>query len=84
MKSLILIGALSGSFIGIAFSVSREDSGATTLWHACAAAYLGGLLMRGWGRAWRKSLAESIEERKNAPATPSLNPLNAIPKTAKS
>lgn len=79
----MLIGALCGSLIGIVFSLSREDSWPTTLWHACAGAYVGSLLMRWWGHAWRKSLAESIEERKNAPA-PSLNPLNAISKTAKS
>ena len=83
MKSLMLIGALSGFLIRLVFSMAREDSWPTTLWHACVAAYVGSLLMRWWGHAWRKSLAQSIEERKNAPA-PSLNPLNAIPKTAKS
>jgi len=83
MKSLMLIGALSGSFIGAAFSLNREDSWPTIIWHACAAAYLGGLLLRWWGHAWRKSLAQSIEERKHAAST-TLNAVNAIPKTAKS
>jgi hypothetical protein len=83
MKSLMLIGALCGCFIGAVFSFSREDALSTTLWHACAAAYLGSLLMRWWGRAWRKSLTESLEERQNSSPT-HINSLNAIPKTAKS
>jgi hypothetical protein len=83
MKSLMLIGAFTGCFIGFIFGLRQEESWPTMLWHASAGAYLGGLLMRWWGHAWRKSLAESLEERQNAPSTP-LNPLNAIHKTAKS
>jgi hypothetical protein len=83
MKSLLLIGAFCGTLIGVVFGVIREDSIETTFWHACAAAYLGALLMRWWGHAWRKSLTQSLEERKN-PSPTTLNPLNAVQKTAKS
>ena len=82
MKSLMLIGALTGFLTGVAFSLSEGNSWATTLWHACAAAYAATLLMRWWGRAWRKSLAQTLEERQNASETP-LNPLNALPQTSK-
>ena len=88
MKSLMLIGALTGFLIGAAFSLSQGNSLATTLWHASAAAYGASLLSRWWGHAWRKSLTLSLEERQHAAAhaaqaTP-LKPLNALPKTAKS
>jgi len=36
------------------------------LWRGCLAAYLTALLVRWWGRTWRKSLEESLEERENA------------------
>lgn len=84
MKSLMLIGAITGFLIGTSVSLSQGDSWGTTLWHASAAAYLTGALLRWWGHAWRKNLAESLEKREHAPATAPLKPLNAIPKTAKS
>jgi hypothetical protein len=64
MKSLLLIGGLLGFGIGFAFSWMRENAWPSTLWHACLSAYLTGLLLRWWGRAWFKSLNASINERR--------------------
>jgi hypothetical protein len=79
----MLIGGVAGFLIGGALSLAQDNAWSTALWHACAAAYVAGLLMRWWGRAWRKNLALTLEERRNTPATP-INPLNALPKTSKS
>ncbi len=62
MKVLLLIGALLGFGIGLIFSWVEESSWPSCLWHACLAAYLAGLLLRWWGRAWRKNLAEALGE----------------------
>jgi hypothetical protein len=78
----MLIGAFAGFLIAAAFSMAQDNAWPTTLWHASAAAYAGSLLMRWWGHAWRKSLAETIEEREHAAAAP-VNTLNTLPKTSK-
>ncbi len=83
MKSLMLIGALLGFFIGTAFSLAQADAWPATLWHACAAAYLGSLMLRWWGHAWRKSLALSLEEKERAPQPPPSKTINPIPKPAR-
>jgi len=70
MKFLLLIGGLSGFGIGLIFSWMQENSWPSTLWHASLGAYLGGMLMRWWGSAWEKSLADAIRERENQPPPP--------------
>ena len=65
MKLLLLLGGLLGFSIGLLFSWAEEGSGSTCLFHACVAAYLTAILMRWWGSAWRKSLAESWHERQS-------------------
>jgi hypothetical protein len=62
MKLLLLIGGLLGFGIGFLFSWAQESSWPDCLWHACLAAYLASLLMRWWGRAWRKGLEEALAE----------------------
>jgi 4-amino-4-deoxy-L-arabinose transferase-like glycosyltransferase len=62
MKALLLIGGLLGFGIGLIFSWAQESSWPSCLWHACLAAYLASLLLRWWGRAWRKSLENSFSE----------------------
>jgi hypothetical protein len=64
MKSLLLIGGLLGFGIGFAFSWMEENAWPSILWHACLSAYLTGLLLRWWGRAWLKGLNASINERR--------------------
>lgn len=68
MKFLLLIGGLSGFAIGLFFSWAQKSAWPTSLWHACVAAYLASLLMRWWGRAWRKNLEEVLKERQSAGA----------------
>ena len=60
MKLLLLIGGLMGFGIGLLFSWVQESSWPACLWHACLAAYLASLLMRWWGQAWQKNLAEAL------------------------
>jgi hypothetical protein len=59
----MLIGGVLGFSIGLLFSWAEQSSGPTCLWHACLAAYLTALLMRWWGGAWRKNLADAMRER---------------------
>lgn len=79
MKLLLLIGGLLGFSIGLLFSWAEEGSGGLCLFHACLAAYITASLLRWWGIAWRKSLAEALHERQSAPMSPAL-----ISKTSKS
>jgi hypothetical protein len=65
MKLLLLIGGLLGFGIGFAFSWVKQNAWPSILLHACAGAYLGGLLFRWWGRTWLKSLAAAADERRN-------------------
>jgi hypothetical protein len=57
MKLLLLIGGVLGFGIGLTFSWAQECSWPSSLWHGCLAAYIAGILLRWWGRAWRKNLA---------------------------
>jgi uncharacterized membrane protein YjfL (UPF0719 family) len=69
MKSLLLVGGLLGWGVGMGVSLTEGNSLPTSLWHGCLAAYVIALLTRWWGRAWRKSLAQSIHEREEAENT---------------
>jgi hypothetical protein len=81
MKLLLIIGGILGFGIGLLFSWAEQSSGATCIWHACLAAYLTAVLMRWWGAAWRKGLAESLRERQNAGA---FNPASLLSKSNRS
>jgi len=48
------------------FSFEEGNSWPVCLWHGCLAAYFTALLMCWWGRAWRKSLVQSLQERQEA------------------
>ncbi len=67
MKILLLIGGLLGFSIGLLFSWAEESSGPACIWHACLAAYLTAILMRWWGNAWRRNLADALRERQSMP-----------------
>jgi hypothetical protein len=78
MKSLLLVGGLLGWGVGMGFSLLHGNSWPVCLWHGGLTAYLTALLVRWWGRAWRKSLEQSIQEREEAdnailPATTTPN-----------
>jgi len=66
MKSLMLFGGVLGWVVGMGFSYSRGNGWPACFWHGCLAAYMTALLMRWWGRAWRKSLQQSLQEREKA------------------
>jgi hypothetical protein len=78
MKSLLLVGGLLGFGVGIAVSLNQADSWATSLWHGSVAAYVSAILMRWWGRAWRRNLEQALQEREDTP-TPLL-PSTTSPK----
>jgi hypothetical protein len=52
--------------LGMGTSYLQGSAWPTCLWHGCVAAYLCALLMRWWGRVWRKSLEQSVQERERA------------------
>jgi hypothetical protein len=81
MKSLLLIGGLLGFGIGLIFSWAQESAWPASLWHACLAAYLTGLMMRWWGRAWRDNLEKALLERQSLSASVAIS---SISKTTKS
>ncbi|MEP6663926.1 MAG: hypothetical protein ABJC04_09710 [Verrucomicrobiota bacterium] len=62
MKSLLLIGGLLGFAIGLGFSWAHQSAWPALLWHACGSTCLAGLLMKWWGRAWRKNLGQSLRD----------------------
>jgi hypothetical protein len=68
MKALLLIGGILGFGIGLIFSWAQESAWPSCLWHACLAAYLAGLLLRWWGRAWRKNLGMVLSENRSQTA----------------
>jgi hypothetical protein len=81
MKSLLLIGGLLGWGAGMGFSYLQGNSWPACFWHGCLAAYFAALLMRWWGRAWRKSLEQSLQERELADEA--LLPVAITPKTSR-
>jgi hypothetical protein len=70
----MLIGGLLGFGIGLFFSWAEQSSGGSCLWHACLAAYLAALLVRWWGEAWRRNLADALRERQARPESPLHSP----------
>jgi hypothetical protein len=71
MKALLLIGGFLGFGIGLIFSWAQESAWPSCLWHACLAAYVGGLLLRWWGRAWRRNLEMALAD--NHSQTPAID-----------
>lgn len=76
MKALLLIGGLLGFGIGLIFSWAQESSWPSCLWHACLAAYLASMLLRWWGRAWRRNLEKSFAEYQSQPVSLDLSSLS--------
>lgn len=81
MKALLLIGGLLGFGIGLIFSWAQEGAWPSCLWHACLAAYLGGQLLRWWGRAWRRNLEMVLSD--NQSQSPSID-ISSLSKATKS
>jgi hypothetical protein len=81
MKSLLLAGGALGWAVGMGVSYLRGQSWTDSLWHGCLAAYLTALLMRWWGRAWRKGLEQSLQDREKAESA--IAPAMTIPKVSR-
>ncbi len=73
MKLLLLLGGLLGFGIGLLFSWAQQSPWPSSIWHACAAAYVTGMLLQWWGRAWRRNLEKSLIERHSL-AAQAINP----------
>lgn len=68
MKSMMILGALSGFVLGAGCSLAGDCAGSTVFWHATVAALVGGLLARWCGRMWLTGLAEALEHQRRARA----------------
>jgi hypothetical protein len=79
LKTLMLIGAVTGFCLGIATGLAVGTDWPTTLWRACAAAAALGWLMRWWGRVWLRGLQVAIYERRLAEAASRQQSEPAIP-----
>ena len=63
IKTLMLLGALTGFAIGIGFGLARQGDSKWIFLKACIAAYIAALLMRWWGRIWIRSIREMHQEQ---------------------
>jgi hypothetical protein len=63
IRTLMLLGALTGFAIGIGFGLARQGDSKWIFLKACVAAYLAALLMRWWGRIWIRSIREMHQEK---------------------
>ncbi|MBL9128898.1 MAG: hypothetical protein JNL97_14700 [Verrucomicrobiales bacterium] len=63
---MMLTGAALGFGVGITFSLLRQSTWPTVIWHACVAAYVAGMLFRWWGRHWTKNLRLALVEKQAA------------------
>jgi len=62
MKLLILLGGMVGFITGVGLGLLREKSLCSIVLHACVVMYVGGLLMRWWGRVWIRGLQYANEK----------------------
>jgi hypothetical protein len=65
MKALMILGAVIGFSIGIAFGVTGHSPWPASLWRASVTALGAALLTRWWGRVWMQGLQEALEQRRN-------------------
>jgi hypothetical protein len=68
MKVIMLTGAFAGFAIGVACGWAQDCPASDILWRASVGTYVGGLLMRWWGRLWLKSLRQACRDRAAAAA----------------
>lgn len=63
MRLLVIMGGLTGFAIGMLPGWLKHDEIAATLWRASVGAFLGGLLMKWWGRVLLQNLQQSAMQR---------------------
>jgi hypothetical protein len=79
MKSLMLPAALCAFLIATAAGFMAGNSLDSIFWKSSAAAAIGGLLGRWWGRAWIRNLECALRARAAAAATSPLTTLKPNP-----
>lgn len=68
MKTIMLAGAFTGFSIGVACGWAQDCPASDILWRASVGTYVGGYLMRWWGRLWLKSLRQACQDKAAAAA----------------
>lgn len=68
MKSMMILGAITGFVLGAGSSMAGDCSGSTVFWHASVTALVAGLLARWCGRMWLTGLADALEQQRRARA----------------
>jgi len=68
MKSLMILGSITGFILGAASSMAGDCAGSTIFWHASVTALVGGILARWCGRMWLTGLADALEKQRRARA----------------
>lgn len=69
MRRLIILGALIGLSIGLLFGFADQDQWPSAICRASAAALIGGVLLRWWGRVWVKCLHDVSSQQQTEETT---------------
>lgn len=64
MKSMMILGAISGFILGAGSSLAGDCPGSTVFWHATVAALVGGVLARWCSRVWLTGLTDALEQQR--------------------
>ncbi len=73
MKSMMILGAITGFILGAGSSMAGNCTSSTIFWHACVTALAGGILARWCGRMWLVGLADAMEKQRRARALAAEN-----------
>ena len=66
MKSMMILGSMTGFILGAGSSLAGDCTTSTAFWHASVAALVGGILARWCGRMWLTGLADALEKQRRA------------------
>lgn len=66
MKLMMITGGLVGFSLGLGLGWVRDAAWPSILWRASVAAYVGGLLLRWWGKLWIKEWEAALKQRQAA------------------
>lgn len=68
MKLMMITGGLVGFSLGLGLGWVRDAAWPSILLRASVAAYVGGMLLRWWGRLWIKEWESALKQRPGASA----------------
>ena len=77
MKSVMILGAMTGFILGAGSSMAGGCSSSTTFWHASVTALGAGILARWCSRMWLTGLADALDKKRRARAQAAENKTNA-------